>query len=127
MDLSHMKQFEELMRGFLVDLEDYIPKEMEATNRQEAVASRILFHSLGTALNSESFRSSSLGSNAHKVNDSLNPSVVVDTEDKIQHKINFQLLAHKAATAIHYSGYVDAKVSYSLAGNHFHVGVGWTW
>jgi len=99
-----------------VDASQYIPVSLKPEMGTREVMGKIADRSLSTWLQSEQIQSSLIGRTATTVEESVKTEVQIGTlNDKVHHRLNFELKAFQSQAVVKYSGFADASLSYQIA------------
>lgn len=102
-----------------IDTATYIPMDMPASGDSSFVFNQVADKSLGTILNSEAVRMSSVGRAATEVENNMKTEMVIGggSPKSLQHKLNFNVQAFQALAQVEYTGFTNAAVKYKVAEN----------
>ena len=93
---------------------DYIPTDIQAYSSGRQVASKIAAQTARNLIDSEQFRKTSVGASAAAVDSRFKGGVKVQSPDKTNHSLEFNLRATQTKASVRYVGYGETTVSYNL-------------
>jgi hypothetical protein len=102
-----------------IDAAKLIPQDLKPSEDQNDVFSKVADKSLNSWFNSDEMRSTSLGKAATTVEQELQQEIIIQTEDRIQHKFNFNVQAFQAMAQIQYRGFFNSALRYRMAQSKF--------
>lgn len=97
-----------------LDTAQVIPLDMQPTGNASLVLSRVADKSLTAFVNSDQFKSSSLGKTSSEVQEKMQTEMVVGGSEpqSTQHKFNFNFQVFQAVAQMKYSGFTNLTVNY---------------
>jgi hypothetical protein len=102
-----------------LDAAKLIPQDLKPSEDQNDVFSKVADRGLTSWFNSDEMRATSLGKAAKTVEQELQQEVILQTEDLVQHKFNFNVQAFQALAQIQYKGFFNSALRYNLAQSKF--------
>ena len=98
------------------DIQKIIPMNMMPTSNSTEVAHQILDNSLGHILERPEFQRTSIGKTARQVEDTLKTDIEIGGQKpgEIKHRFNLQMQAFQRMARVHYLGFVEAQLRFSL-------------
>lgn len=104
------------------DIQFFIPMDLKPTDNEQTVATQIVYHSLNSLLKTRMVRTSAVGKLVGSIGGPVEEEMNMGKSkinnygkvSEVDHKVKLKLEALKTEAAVKYSGFVNAKLSYTV-------------